>query len=51
MDHRFAKWALRKQTGLKEPGEKEKANLWAVRRKVRMGYSKPEIMQAKKVRG
>ena len=51
MDHRPAKWALRKQTGLKEPGEREEANPWVVCRKVRIGHSRPEVMQAKKVRG
>ena len=28
--HKINKWALRKQTGLKEPGKREKANPWAV---------------------
>ena len=51
MDHRPAKWALRKQTGLKELGEREEANPWIVCRKVRIGHSRPEVMQAKKVRG
>ena len=28
--HKINKWALRKQTGLKEPREREVANLWAI---------------------
>ena len=28
--HKINKWALRKQMGLKEAGEREMANLWAV---------------------
>lgn len=37
--------------GLKEPEEIEEANPWAVCRKARMGHSRPEVIQAKKVRG
>ena len=51
MDHGPAKWALRKQTSLKEPGEREEANPWEICRKARMAHSKPEMMQVKKVKG
>ena len=51
MDHRPAKWALRKQMSLKEPGEREEANPWEICRKVRMGHNRPKVMKARKVRG
>ena len=51
MVHELIKWVLRKQTGLNGPRKREEANLWAVCRKVRMGHSKPKVMQAKKVMG
>ena len=38
-------------TDLNGPEKREEANPWTVYRKVRMGHSRPKIMQVKKVRG
>ena len=51
MAYRLIKWVLRKQTGLNGPEKREESNPWAVCRKTRMAHSRPEVMQAKKVRG
>ena len=37
-------------TGLNGPEKREEANPWTVYRKVRMGHSRPKVMQVKKVR-
>ena len=46
MVHELIKWVC-----FNGPRKREEANLWAVCRKVRMGHSKPKVMQAKKVMG
>ena len=51
MAHGLIKWALKKQTGLNEPGKREEANLWAVCRKARIGHNKPKVMYSKESKG
>ena len=51
MAHGLIKWVPRRQMGLNGPGKREETNPWAVCRKTRMAHSRPEVMQAKKVRG
>ena len=44
MVHRLIKWVLKKQMCLNGLGKREKANLWAVCRKVRIGHSWLKVM-------